>query len=156
MVPKESGFNLSEMACGLCVRIVWRFLCSPAKGWWNYTKAAFLSLRRHNLPSTVSLCNNQTARNVYCRCNNDAIFSDRAMFTFPTAPVCQPRSGRGKALAFHAKLARWRQCWIHYLSCLKLRFYRGIMITLYINIIYWFNNVCIVLDLYMLSDNVVC
>ena len=30
MVPKESGFNLSETACGLCVRIVWRFICSPA------------------------------------------------------------------------------------------------------------------------------
>ena len=29
------------------------------------TKAAFLSSRRHNLPSKVRLCNNQTARNVY-------------------------------------------------------------------------------------------
>ena len=27
MVPKESGFNL---ACGLCARILRRFLCSPA------------------------------------------------------------------------------------------------------------------------------
>ena len=26
MVPKESGFNLSETACS----IVWRFICSPA------------------------------------------------------------------------------------------------------------------------------
>ena len=26
-----------------------------------------------------------------CRCNNNAIFSDRAMFTFPTVAVCQPR-----------------------------------------------------------------
>ena len=30
MVPKESGFNLSETACGLCARTVRRFLCSPA------------------------------------------------------------------------------------------------------------------------------
>ena len=32
MVPKESGFNLSETAWGLCSRLVWRFLyiCSPA------------------------------------------------------------------------------------------------------------------------------
>ena len=26
-----------------------------------------------------------------CRCNNNAIFSDRAIFTFPTVAVCQPR-----------------------------------------------------------------
>ena len=30
MVPTESGFNLSETACGLCARIVCRFPCSPA------------------------------------------------------------------------------------------------------------------------------
>ena len=26
-----------------------------------------------------------------CRCNNNAIFSGRAIFTFPTVAVCQPR-----------------------------------------------------------------
>ena len=30
MAPKESGLNLSETACGVCERIVWRFLCSHA------------------------------------------------------------------------------------------------------------------------------
>ena len=30
MVPKESGLNLSETACGLCVCKVKSFLCSPA------------------------------------------------------------------------------------------------------------------------------
>ena len=30
MVPKESGFNLSETASCLCARRVWRFLCSAA------------------------------------------------------------------------------------------------------------------------------
>ena len=31
------------------------------------------------------------ARNVYCGCNNNAIFSDRVIFTFTTVAVCQPR-----------------------------------------------------------------
>ncbi len=35
-----------------------------------------MSLRRHSLPSKVMLLNNQTARNVYCGCNNNTIFSD--------------------------------------------------------------------------------
>ena len=30
MVPKESGFNQSETACGWCARIAWRFPCLPA------------------------------------------------------------------------------------------------------------------------------
>ena len=67
MVPKESGFNQSEMASGKCALRVWQFsmLACHGKGCWSYTKASFLSSRRHNLPSKVKLCNNQTVRNVY-------------------------------------------------------------------------------------------
>ena len=35
-----------------------------------------------------------------CRCNNNAVFSDRAIFKFPAVYVCRPRySGRAEALA---------------------------------------------------------
>ena len=66
-------------------------LACHGKVWWSYTKAAFLSSRRHNLPTKVKLPNNQTARNVYCGCNNNAIFSYRDVFTFPNVVVCRPR-----------------------------------------------------------------
>ena len=91
MVPKEIGFNQSETACGLCTGLVLRILCSSAMARDDEIKAAFSSLRRHNLPSKVRLRNNQTARNVYCRCNNDAVFSGGAVVTFPTVAVCRPR-----------------------------------------------------------------
>ena len=46
-----------------------------------------------------------------CRCNNNAIFSGRAIFTFPAVYVCRPRSsGRGEALVVHVKLERWQHC----------------------------------------------
>ena len=46
-----------------------------------------------------------------CRCNNNAIFSDRAILKFPAVYICRPRySGRGEALAVHAKLERWQHC----------------------------------------------
>ena len=46
-----------------------------------------------------------------CRCNNNANFSDRAIIKFPAVYVCRPRkSGRGEALAVHAKLERWQHC----------------------------------------------
>ena len=34
-----------------------------------------------------------------CRCNNNAIFSDRAIFTFPTVAVCQPRGCQSSEMA---------------------------------------------------------
>ncbi len=87
MLPKESGFNLSETAWGLSAHnVTFSMLACPG----NCTKAAFLSLRRHNLLSKVRLRNNQTARNVYCGCNNNEIFSDSVIFTFPTVAVCEP------------------------------------------------------------------
>ena len=45
-------------------------LACHGKGWKHYTKAAFLSLRRHHLPSSVRLCNNQTDLvTIICQCN---------------------------------------------------------------------------------------
>ena len=71
--------------------VTFSMLACHGNGWWNFTNVAFLSLRTHNLTFKVRLRNNQTARNVYCGCNNNAIFSDRAIFTFPTDAVCRPR-----------------------------------------------------------------
>ena len=46
-----------------------------------------------------------------CGCNNNAMFSGRAIFTFPTVVVCQPcLAGPGKALAVHAKFQIWQPC----------------------------------------------
>ena len=52
----------------------------------------FLSSRRHNLPSKAKLRNNQLNGMSTCRCNNNAIVSDKAIFTFPTVDVCLPLS----------------------------------------------------------------
>ena len=95
MVPKESGFNhqiqrpaYARADCDVFyARLPWQGMAKL----YTTLEAAFLYLRRHNLPSKVRLRNNQTARNVYCGCNNNAIFSDRAIFTSPAVAVCQPR-----------------------------------------------------------------
>ena len=67
MVPKESGFNQPETASanvGAECDVFHAHL--PREGMvklYKVTKAAFLSSRRHNLPSKLKLCNNQTVRN---------------------------------------------------------------------------------------------
>ena len=66
MVPKESGltnqkllpYNAYAHRDVFEARLPWEEMVT-------LNKAAFLSSRRHNLPSKVRLCNNQTARNVY-------------------------------------------------------------------------------------------
>ena len=63
----------------------------------QYTKVAFLSSRIHNLPSKVRLHNNHTAR-LHPGCNNNAIFSDIAIFTFPTVSVSLCGSCQSAAL----------------------------------------------------------
>ena len=66
------------------------------------------------LVTKVRLCNDQishpksgyvtTKLHGTCGCNNNAMFSGRAIFMFPTVVVCRPReSGPGKALTVHAK-----------------------------------------------------
>ena len=59
MIPKESGFNQSATTSA--------FPGSSAIARDGEVKQRqfFLSSRRHNLPSKVRLCNNQTARDVY-------------------------------------------------------------------------------------------
>ena len=46
-----------------------------------------------------------------CGCNNNTIFSKRAILTFLTVVVCSARyPGGGQALVMHAKVAIWRYC----------------------------------------------
>ena len=46
-----------------------------------------------------------------CGCNNNAMFSGRAIFTFPIIVVCRPcKSGPGKALTVHDQLQIWQLC----------------------------------------------
>ena len=87
MVRHESGFNQSETDSGKCARTVWRLPGSPATA-----KDDGIIQRQHfchhggtiNLPSEVKLCNNETARNVYCGCNNNAIYFQTELFSrFP-------------------------------------------------------------------------
>ena len=65
------------------------------------------------------------------------------MFTFPTVDVCYWKllerarwPDCGQASVMHAKVARWRQCWINCFSCLKFCFCLTTMSTIMI-IIQW-------------------
>ena len=96
MLTKESGFNQSETAC--CAQIVTfskdfchhgDTICHP--------KSSYVTTKLNGMST--------------CACNNNAIFSDKAIVTFRTVDVCLPLSiGRGKALAVPAKVARWQHC----------------------------------------------
>ena len=58
-----------------------------------------------------------------CGCSNNAIFSSRAIFTFPIVVVCRSRlSGSDKALTVHDKVQIRQHCWIHYFSCSRFPF----------------------------------
>ena len=85
MVPKESGFNQSETASGLCARIVlharlpWQGMVKLYKGsilviaktQFAYPKSGYISTKLHGTST--------------CGCNNNVTFSDR------TVDVCRPR-----------------------------------------------------------------
>ena len=46
-----------------------------------------------------------------CGCKNNAMFSGRAIFTFPTVVVCWPcEPDPGKAFTVDAKLQLWEPC----------------------------------------------
>ena len=90
MVPTESGFNQSETASGKCARVVWRFPCSSAKA----RNGEFIQ-RQHFCHHGGTICHPKssyvTTKLSTCGCNNNVIFSDRAIFTFPTVAVYRPR-----------------------------------------------------------------
>ena len=93
MVPKESGFNQSVAASGMCARKAWRFRCSPA-----VTRDGEVIQRQRFCHHGNRSCH---PKSVYvttklhgtstCECNNNAIFSDRAIFTFSAVVLGRPR-----------------------------------------------------------------
>ncbi len=142
MVPKENGFNQSETTSGWCARLAWRFPCSPAMARDGeviqsqhfchngdticHPKSGYVTTKLHGMST--------------CGCNNNAIFSRRAIFTFPAVVVCRPRlSDRVKALAVHAKVETWQRCWIIYFSCSRFPFCLSTcqILWLYCKVLQW-------------------
>ena len=93
MVPKESGFNQSVTASCKCAcayrdvfqaRLPWQEMVKLNKGsichhadTICHPKSGYVKTKLHGTST--------------CPCNNNAIFSDRAIFTFPAVYVCRPR-----------------------------------------------------------------
>ena len=83
MVPKESGFNQSVAASGMCARKAWHFPCSHAVARDGEV------IQRHNFchHGDTLICHPKSGYvttklhgTSTCGCNNNAIFSDRAIF----------------------------------------------------------------------------
>ena len=93
MVPNESGFNQSVAASSMCARKARRFPCSPA-----VKSEGEVIQRQHFCHHGETICHPKSGYittklhgTSTCGCNNNAIFSDRAIFTFPAVVVCRPR-----------------------------------------------------------------
>ena len=78
MVPKESGFNQSVAASGMCARKAWRFPCSPA-----VERDGEVIQRQHFFHHGDTICHPKSSYvttklhgTSTCGCNNNAIFSD--------------------------------------------------------------------------------
>ena len=113
MIPKGNGFNLSGTASCCCARTLRRFL-----GWPATARDGEVIQMQHLCHHGDKLCHPKSGyvttklhgTSTY-GCNNNAMFSGRAFFTFPTVVVCWPcKSRRGKALRVHAKLQIWQAC----------------------------------------------
>ena len=98
--------------------VTFSMLACNGKGSGNYTNAAFLSSRRHNLSSKLKLRNNQTVRIVYVDARMIRFFQKEVFSRFiPSSYAWYVRLSIGDA----GKVARWRQL-IHYFSFLTFRF----------------------------------
>ena len=93
MVPKESGFNQSVEASGMCARKARRFPCSSA-----VARDGEVIQRQHFCHHGDTICHPKSGYvttklhgTSTFGCNNNAIFSDRAIFTFPAGVVCRSR-----------------------------------------------------------------
>ena len=125
MVSKENGFNQSEKASCCCARTLW---CFP--GSRTMARDSEVIQRQHFCHHGDTICHPKSDYvttkphgTFTCGCNNNAMFSGRAIFTFPTVVVCRPRySGPGKALTVYAKMQIWQHCWNHYFSCSRFPF----------------------------------
>ena len=76
MLPKESGVNQSQTACCLCVRKSCRF-----------SRIVFITETQFAIPKSSYVTTKLNGMST-CGCNNNAICSDKAIFTFPTVELC--------------------------------------------------------------------
>ncbi len=91
MVPKESGFNQSVAASGMCVRKAWRF-----PGSIPTMRDGKLVQIPHSCHHVEKICHPNSSY-VTTKldgtstggCNNNTIFSKRAILTFLTVDVCR-------------------------------------------------------------------
>ena len=90
MVPKENGFNQSGPASRCCARTLWRF-----SGWPSMARDGEVIQMQHFCHHGDTICHPKSGYvttklhgTSTCGCNNNAMFSGRAIFTFPTVVVC--------------------------------------------------------------------
>ena len=89
MVPNESGFN--QQNCFRIMRahsVTFAMRACHGKGWLSYT-------RLHICHHGDTICHPKSGYvrtklhgTSTCGCNNNAMFPDRAILTFPTVDVC--------------------------------------------------------------------
>ena len=92
MVPKESGLNQSETTSGYIVTFS-RLACHGI-----LARDGEVKQRQHFCHHGDTICHPKSGYvttklhgTSTCRCNNNAIFSGRAIFTFPAVIVCRQR-----------------------------------------------------------------
>ena len=93
MDPKKSGFNQSVAASGMCARKASCFPCSPSK--MRDSKLLQLSHSCHHIETIRHPNSSHVTTKLYgtstCGCNNNTIFSKRAILTCIIVDVCRAR-----------------------------------------------------------------
>ena len=91
MVPKENGFNQSVAASGMCARKAWHFPGSIAT--MRYGKLVKMPHSCHHVETIRHPNSSYVTTKLYgtftCGCNNNTIFSKRAILMFLTVDVCR-------------------------------------------------------------------
>ena len=138
MVPKDYGFNQSETASCLCMRVSRRFPCSPAMA--RDGELIQTQYFCHHANTIFHPNSSYVTTNLYetsaCGCNNNMIFQNELFSRFlPSTYVAWQRRSLGDA----AKVARWQHWWIHNFSCLTFRFCVTTMLWLYCKVVQWYS-----------------
>ena len=91
MVPKESRFNQSVAASGMCAHKAWRFPGSIPT--MRDGKLVQMPHSCHHVETIRHPNSSYVTTKLYgtstCGCNNNMIFSKIAILTFPTVDVCR-------------------------------------------------------------------
>ena len=88
MAPK-----IQPIRNGKCARVMCDFLHArlPQQGMVKLYKGSIFVITEAQFATQSRYVTTKMYRTPTCGCNNNAIFSDRAIFTFPTVAVCRPR-----------------------------------------------------------------